>query len=95
MVTIAALGVDSVRPATELACRAIWVPIMWDGGGCRIGEARGRWARYARKALAAAEPTLHVLAVRIASAEPHHAGGVPEIIDVKGLVVEVTSEPLP
>lgn len=82
-----------VPGASELALPAIWVPIIRDGRCPSLGDAaRAVRAWHARKTFAATETAFHMLPIGVAAADAHLARGVPEIIDVGGLVVEVASE---
>merc|ERR1740121_1983345 len=86
----AALGMDPIRPATKLAKLARSVPVIGHEGFC--GEsATARWAWHADEVATAAEATLHVLAIAIATELAQLAGRVPIKTNVDRFVVELTA----
>merc|ERR1740121_119950 len=86
----AALGMHPIRPATKLAKLARSVPVIGHEGFC--GEsATTRWAWHADEVATAAEATLHVLAIAIATELAQLTGRVPIKTNVDRFVVELAA----
>jgi len=85
----AALAMNPIRPATQLAGLAVVVPIVGHVGILRE-VAAARWTWHGAEVATAAQAALDVLAVTIATELAHLTGGVPEGADADRLVIEVT-----
>jgi len=90
--TETALRMDTIRPATELADLALGIPIVRKVGFVREAAA-ACWALNRGEVPSAAEATLHVLAIGIATQIALPTGRIPEVANIDGLVVEVALAP--